>query len=154
MDYTNFFIASTGASAAFIGLLFVAITVNTNDESSQQRRMIYAGSAFISLVDAFFISLVGLSDIRSLPILSLVLSVAALLSYYRFTKKSPWGSTTDVIYSVLVILLYLTQFVAGVVYIKQPANPNIVQWLVPIVIGLYVGALRRAWEITGVKKLS
>src|SRR6516165_1994506 len=62
--YDNFFIASAGASAAILGLLVVAVSVvNADDDDSTTRelRTVLAGSAFVVLVDIFFVSLVALT---------------------------------------------------------------------------------------------
>jgi hypothetical protein len=46
--YENFFVASSGASAAILGLLFVAVTVANADDAdrkTRERRTVLAGSA-------------------------------------------------------------------------------------------------------------
>ena len=63
--YSNFFLASAGASAAFIGLLFVSLTIVDTEESDQRARAnrdALAGSAFAQLINAFFVSMGGLAD--------------------------------------------------------------------------------------------
>src|SRR5438270_3920757 len=58
--FTNFFIASTSAGAALVGLLFVAISIapeHTVMAGAPVERQAVATSAFTSLVNAFFISL-------------------------------------------------------------------------------------------------
>jgi hypothetical protein len=62
--YETFFAASAGASAAILGLLVVAVSVvNADDEDAKtrERRTVLAGSAFLALVDAFFVSIVSLT---------------------------------------------------------------------------------------------
>ena len=60
---TNFFIASVGAGAALLGLLFVSISISPEEKitahASVEKR-IGAYSALISLTNAFIISLVAL----------------------------------------------------------------------------------------------
>jgi len=51
--YEDFFIASTGASAAILGLLVVAVSVvNADDDNPATRelRTVLAGSAYLALV--------------------------------------------------------------------------------------------------------
>jgi hypothetical protein len=51
--FQNFFIASSGASAAILGLFFVAVTVANTDDADRQtreRRIVLAGSAFLALI--------------------------------------------------------------------------------------------------------
>src|SRR5689334_23830698 len=62
--HESFFIASAGASAAILGLLVVAVSVvNADDEdpTTRELRTVLAGSAFVVLVDIFFVSLVTLT---------------------------------------------------------------------------------------------
>ncbi len=62
--YESFFIASASASAALLGLLVVAVSVvNADDENPTTRelRTVLAGSAFVLLVDIFFVSIVALT---------------------------------------------------------------------------------------------
>src|SRR6516164_672430 len=62
--YESFFIASAGASAAILGLLVVAVSVVNADDANpttRELRTVLAGSAFVVLVDIFFVSIVALS---------------------------------------------------------------------------------------------
>src|SRR5580658_7511519 len=62
--YEMFFAASAGASAAILGLLVVAVSVvnaDDTDPKTRERRTVLAGSAFLALVDAFFVSIVALT---------------------------------------------------------------------------------------------
>ena len=62
--YESFSTASAGASAAILGLLVVAVSVvNADDENPTTRelRTVLAGSAFVVLVDIFFVSIVALT---------------------------------------------------------------------------------------------
>ena len=55
--YSSFFAASSAASAAFIGLLFVALTIanldTTDVRARTERRDTLAGSSFVQLLNAF-----------------------------------------------------------------------------------------------------
>jgi hypothetical protein len=62
--YENFFVASAGASAAILGLLVVAVSVvnaDDQDPTTRELRTVLAGSAFVVLVDIFFVSIVALT---------------------------------------------------------------------------------------------
>ena len=62
--YQNFFIASAGASAAILGLLVVAVSVVNADDANpttRELRIVLAGSAYVALVDIFFVSIVALT---------------------------------------------------------------------------------------------
>ena len=62
--YESFFSASAGASAAILGLLVVAVSVVNADDAdptTRELRTVLAGSAFVVLVDIFFVSIVTLT---------------------------------------------------------------------------------------------
>jgi hypothetical protein len=62
--YESFFMASAGASAAILGLLVVAVSVVNADDAdptTRELRTVLAGSAFVVLVDIFFVSIVVLT---------------------------------------------------------------------------------------------
>jgi hypothetical protein len=62
--YQSFFSASAGASAAILGLLVVAVSVVNADDANpttRELRTVLAGSAFVVLVDIFFVSIVALT---------------------------------------------------------------------------------------------
>jgi hypothetical protein len=62
--YESFFSASAGASAAILGLLVVAVSVVNADDAdptTRELRTVLAGSAFVVLVDVFFVSIVALT---------------------------------------------------------------------------------------------
>lgn len=66
--YESFFTASAGASAAILGLLVVAVSVVNADDANpttRELRTVLAGSAYIALVDIFFVSIVALTGARS-----------------------------------------------------------------------------------------
>jgi hypothetical protein len=62
--YESFFTASAGASAAILGLLVVAVSIVNADDANpttRELRTVLAGSAFVVLVDIFFVSIVALT---------------------------------------------------------------------------------------------
>src|SRR5262249_40719098 len=62
-DFTTFFLASAGAGAALVGLLFVAVSVNPGRNagpSAPPERQAVSASAYTALINALFISLVSL----------------------------------------------------------------------------------------------
>jgi hypothetical protein len=62
-EFLSFFIASTSAGAALVGLLFVAVSIAPEQMvtcRAPMERQAVAGSAFTALINAFFISLVAL----------------------------------------------------------------------------------------------
>jgi hypothetical protein len=62
-QYVRFFATGASASGAFIGLLFVAFAFLSGDDpqhATREGRAVLAGSAFLALVDVFFVCLVSL----------------------------------------------------------------------------------------------
>jgi hypothetical protein len=59
-DYANFFLASAGAGAALMGLLFVAISITPEGTvlpTAPRERQVVASGAFTAFTNAFFVSL-------------------------------------------------------------------------------------------------
>jgi len=90
--YENFFIASSGASAAILGLLFVAVTVANADDAdrkTRERRTVLAGSAFLALIDAFFVSILALTGGAGVfGMASLLMGLVGLLGTSRLIPRA------------------------------------------------------------------
>lgn len=86
----RFFQASATASAAFIGLLLVALSVVNQDDTQQatrERRTVLAGSNFLALVDIFFVSMV--SSLGGAVVLATTSLVMALLGLAGTSRLMP-----------------------------------------------------------------
>src|SRR5437899_4250697 len=90
--YTSFLSASTTASAGLIGLLFVALSVVNLDEfqhETHERRTVLAGSAFLALIDIFFVTLVSsLGGAALFGAVNLVMAVVGLLATSRLMPRA------------------------------------------------------------------
>ena len=78
----EFFGASTGASATLIGLLFVAIAVEPGSivgEESRVETRSRASSAFIALLNVFFISLAGTVPPTNVGVVAAILAVVGIV---------------------------------------------------------------------------
>src|SRR5690348_11048591 len=85
-DFTSFFVASAGAGAALVGLLFVAISVNPGRNagpSAPPERQAVAASAFTALINAFFVSLAALIASGSLGGVAMAVSVVSIIATLR-----------------------------------------------------------------------
>ena len=85
-DFTNFFLASAGAGAALVGLLFVAVSVNPGRNagpSAPPERQAVAASAYTALINAFFISLVSLISADSLGGVAIIVGAVSLIATVR-----------------------------------------------------------------------
>jgi hypothetical protein len=159
--YSNFFLASAGASAAFIGLLFVSLTIVDREEPDQRaktNRDALAGSAFAQLLNAFFVSMGGLADeVRIFAGLGAAMAVFGLwttsrllpgvISAGNWARTSP-VRTTNIVFPVASIIVYVLQLAFAVGLLLSPDNSALLRLSVLVLVGLYAGAVARAWKIT------
>jgi hypothetical protein len=159
--YSNFFLASAGASAAFIGLLFVALTIakqEQRDDRARTRRQSLAASSFALLLDAFFVSLSGLAaDVYVFASISLGVAAFGLLVTSRHLPRAirsgnlsrgASARTVNILLPTTSILTYVLQLVFATGVLLYPHNSDLLRLSVLVSLGLYGGALARAWEIT------
>jgi hypothetical protein len=159
--YSNFFLASAGASAAFIGLLFVSLTIVDREEPDQRaktNRDALAGSAFAQLLNAFFVSMGGLADeVRIFAGLGAAMAVFGLwttsrllpgvISAGNWARTSP-VRTTNIVFPVASIIVYVLQLAFAVGLLLSPDNSALLRLSVLVLLGVYAGAVARAWKIT------
>jgi hypothetical protein len=90
--YEDFFIASAGASAAILGLLVVAVSVVNADDANpttRELRIVLAGSAYVALVDIFFVSIVALTGGSvAFGLASLATATVGLLATRRLIPRA------------------------------------------------------------------
>ncbi len=90
--YEMFFATGAGASAAILGLLVVAVSVVNADDAdakTRERRTVLAGSAFLALVDAFFVSIVALTGGGAVwGTSSLVMAMVGLFATSRLIPRA------------------------------------------------------------------
>jgi hypothetical protein len=162
-QYEDFFIASTGASAAILGLLFVAITVANTDDTdlkTRERRTVLAGSAFLALVDAFFVSILALTGGTVVfGLSSLVMASVGVLGTSRLIPRA-WragnfshGFPTrklNIVFAAVSAGGFTVQFGLGAVLVADNHSSALQRALVLVVVCLYGSALGRAWEVMGI----
>lgn len=161
--FEDFFIASSGASAAILGLLFVAVTVANTDDAdvrTRERRTVLAGSAFLALVDAFFVSILALTGGSAVfGLSSLVIAVIGLLGTTRLIRRA-WragnfsrGFPTrrlNLVFATVSVAVFTSQLAFGVALWANVTNSALQRALVIVVVGLYCSALGRAWVVMGI----
>lgn len=107
-SFHDFFIASAGASAALIGLLFVAVSFAPGRIFGSQavaKSRDSATSAFAALVNAFFVSLVGLEPDANIGQVSTIVGAIALAeTLAKVQHWSGWKSEKRVVQSVALLL--------------------------------------------------
>lgn len=162
-NYTNFFIASAGASAGFIGLLFVGMSIVNADDSNyatRERRIVLAGSSFLALIDIFFVSLISLAGgVKTFVAASLLMGLIGLSTtiplVLRAGRAGNFGRhfptrRENFIFASLSVGLYMLQLIAAGLLFSHLQSTGLVRLSLLIIIGLYGSALARAWVITGI----
>jgi hypothetical protein len=161
--YENFFIASSGASAAILGLLFVAVTVANTDDAdlkTRERRTVLAGSAFLALIDVFFVSILALTGgAVVLGLSSLVMAIVGLLGTSRLIPRS-WragnfsrGFPTrrlNLVFASISAGGYSVQLGLAIALVADDHSSALQRALVLVVVCFYGSALGRAWDVMGI----
>ncbi len=163
--YEMFFAASAGASAAILGLLVVAVTVvNTDDadEKTRERRTVLAGSAFLTLVDAFFVSIVALTGGAAVfGASSLVMAMFGLLATGRLIQRAKRAGNfsrgfptrrLNITFATVSAGGYSIQLGLAVALLADRQSSALQRALVLVIVGLFGSALGRAWEVSGIPR--
>jgi hypothetical protein len=165
--YEDFFTASAGASAAILGLLVVAVSVVNVDDANpvtRELRTVLAGSAFVVLVDIFFVSIVALSGGASVfAVASGVLAIFGLWATKvlvpRARKAGNFDAdsqtrTLNLVFAAASVVGYSVQLGLAVALLAVPGSAALQRALVLVLVLFYASALGRAWEVAGITRRS
>jgi len=163
--YENFFITSGGASAAILGLLFVAVTVvNADDENPTTRelRIVLAGSAFVALVDIFFVSIVALTGGSVVfGLSSLAMAAVGLLATRRLIPRAKRAGNfaqgfrarkLNIAFASISAVAYSVQLGLAAALLADAQSAALQRALILVIVALYGSALGRAWVVTGITR--
>jgi len=163
--YESFFVASAGASAAILGLLVVAVSVVNADDANpttRELRTVLAGSAFVVLVDIFFVSIVALTGgpvvfaLSSLAMAAVgLLATNQLIARARRAGNFAPGSrsrTLNIAFACISIGGYSVQLGLAVALLASTHSAALQRALVLVIVVFYGSALGRAWEVTGITR--
>ncbi len=163
--YEMFFAASAGASAAILGLLVVAVSVvNADDEGAKtrERRTVLAGSAFLALVDAFFVSTLALTGGAVVfGVASLVMALVGLLVTSRLIRRARRAGNfsrgfptrgQNIVFAGISAGGYSIQLGLAIALLADAESAALQRALVLVIVGLFASALARAWEVTGIPR--
>ncbi len=163
--YESFFTASAGASAAILGLLVVAVSVvNADDEDPRTRelRTVLAGSAFVVLVDIFFVSIVALTGGSVvLGLSSIAMASVGLLATRRLIPRAKRAGNfssgsrnrnLNLAFALVSVVGYSVQLGLGVALLTNTHSAGLQRALVLVIVAFYGSALARAWEVTGITR--
>jgi hypothetical protein len=160
-DFTNFFLASAGAGAALVGLLFVAISVNPGRNagpSAPPERQAVAASAFTALINAFFISLVSLIAADSLGGVAIIVGTISFVSTLRLIGDLFPPHLPRRIYArhagflAFGVIIYGLQVFYGWQYLSHSDSLDYAYTIAYLVIAAYGVGLTRAWQLIGAKR--
>jgi hypothetical protein len=164
-QYQSFFIASAGASAAILGLLVVAVSVvNADDENPTTRelRTVLAGSAFVALVDIFFVSIVPLTGGSVVfGLSSLAMGAVGLLATRRLIPRAQRAGNfsrgfrarrLNIAFALISVGSYSVQLGLAAALLANTKSTALQHALVLVIVALYCSALGRAWVVTGITR--
>lgn len=155
--YSNFLVASTQASAALIGLLFVAVSIAPErvfGAGSEGARRAMALSSFTALANIFFISSGSLiPDLTFGVIVVVAAGVALSQTLSLLTLAGSWRREGTFFRGLALFLvsagLYTYQIVVGVQLLYNPASPGLLTAIESLMLGIFAVGLARAWELLG-----
>jgi hypothetical protein len=160
-SFTTFFAASTGAGAALIGLLFVAVSVaphTTVGRGAPAERYAMATSALTALVNAFFISLGALIPQVNIGWFALFVSGGSLMTTLSLAanvlkSRAGWLNLLRRGFLVAVsLVLYGFEFYFAVLVFKTPTDVSAIYSLTALLLGVYGLGMSRAWQLLGAPK--
>jgi hypothetical protein len=121
-----------------------------------ERRSI-SSSAFLGLINAFFISMAGLIPDANLGITALLagLASAVLMGFVgrELAIDQPWrAAARRVALIVLSVVLYLLEAWRGLQLIGNPSDAAPVSALASLLLIVYAVAILRVWELVGAQR--
>jgi hypothetical protein len=156
-EFQTFFLASVGASAALIGLLFVSVSIAPERVFGQESdlvRQAQALSAFTALANIFFISLLSLIPEVTFGVGVWIIAIpAALQTLALLVHVRRWRETRMMSRGIILFLasavIYGYEFVLGIQMWRDPTDKGAVITLCFVLMGAYAAGLGRAWELLG-----
>ena len=163
--YESFFMASAGASAAILGLLVVAVSVvnaDDTDPTTRELRTVLAGSAFVVLVDIFFVSIVALTGgAVVLGLSSIAMAIAGLLATRQLIPRAKRAGNfsssfrtrkLNIAFASISVGGYSVQLGLAAALLANTQSAALQRALVLVIVVFYGSALGRAWEVTGITR--
>lgn len=159
-ELSNYFLATAGAGAALIGLLFVAVSISPEQIASRRapiERQAVAASTFTALVNAFFISLGALMP-GSLGLIGLIMSFLGLLNSlalgsHLLRHPKNWQNFLRRVFLILLSLaIYGAEFYFALRLTITPSAVDSAYTLASLLLAVYSIGLIRAWELLGVNR--
>jgi hypothetical protein len=162
--FASLFVGSMGASAALVGLLFVAVSIKPERITARgapPEPQAVASSAFTALANAFFISLGGSVpglNLGSVALWASLISLAETLNLGRKLWRGRPGPLRMVRMMRRLALVALSVFIYGLQlrYALQllvtPRQLGALYGLVYLLFAVYAIGLGRSWELLGARR--
>jgi hypothetical protein len=155
--YSNFLVASTQASAALIGLLFVSVSIQPErvfGRQAEAERQALALSAFTALANVFFVSFSGLIPNLSFGVFVVIAGAVAMSQTLALLGLLPKWRRERTLVQGLVLLaisaaIYGYEIGIGVRLIFTSADNGALTVLLELLLGGYSIGLARAWQLLG-----
>jgi hypothetical protein len=159
-SFNNFFLASSGAAAALVGLLFVAISVAPEhivQANAPIERQAMAASSFTALLNAFFISLGALIPLNIGTVILLMSAIglinSSFLAWNLLKERGRWLNVVRRIFLILVsFIIYGFEFYNAILIIREPDTVGNFYVLAGLLLGVYLIGLTRAWQLLGARR--
>jgi modulator of FtsH protease len=151
-EWTDFFVASAGASAALAGLVFVAVSINVDRILQFKGLPERALATVLLLLSVLLVALICLMPGQSREALAAELFVVSLLFaalIFRLTslaRADPDRSLAHVATLLLLVALGTIPFVVGAVTLFAEAGGGL-YWIAAGVILATAGAVVNAWVL-------
>lgn len=165
--FGEFFLASAGAGGAFVGLLFVAISIGPQRTFGEPAamgapRQHLAEATFLTLANGFVVSSIALIPTINVGWVALgggMWGVAtAVFLGWRFgrfhrhgaARRAAWLHLLRVVGpSLAAAAVYTIEGLLGLRLILRPSDAAAFGWLAAIVVALYGLGIARAWTLLG-----
>jgi hypothetical protein len=153
-QFKDFLVATIGASSAFIGLLFVGLTLvlqrREEDRSRYSRDRLLAESSYAGLVNIFFVSMIALVPRTNVGPVLIVMALLGLVNVVRMLRLP--GRPAGRLFLVLSSAVFLWEAAYGVHLLRRPHAVASTSFLTTLILTLFGFSLARAWELTGIRR--
>ena len=153
--YDAYLGAAATASAALIGLLFVAVSVRDDSifgPNATPGGEALAITAFTGLVNSFVVSLLGLIPKVNIGEPAVIAAVIGIVATVRLQRQL--HASRNLIVLAVTLLAYAAQFGYGVLLILSPHDSNQLINLSFIIFVTLILSLQRAWSLLKGKHLA